>query len=149
MVDNTSHAERSAGFVQIVQLASQHVLPTRPTNSSLQLTFTAHCADFAMSLITHPCAVCGHTTTLWCSRCQSVWYCSPDHLQSVRTKPLGYICMMPGLTLVTSGLGAPQKGMRTGECRWAPQHDRHTAAGAAAIGTCNGYSVRASRRWAE
>ncbi|KZT70768.1 hypothetical protein DAEQUDRAFT_165452 [Daedalea quercina L-15889] len=34
-----------------------------------------------MSLITHPCVVCGQTTTLWCSRCQRAWYCSPDHLQ--------------------------------------------------------------------
>lgn len=28
------------------------------------------------------CAVCGHATTMWCSRCQNSWYCSPEHLQS-------------------------------------------------------------------
>ncbi|KAH9943817.1 hypothetical protein B0H21DRAFT_695102 [Amylocystis lapponica] len=34
------------------------------------------------SLISHPCTVCCQPTTMWCSRCQNAWYCSPDHLQS-------------------------------------------------------------------
>ncbi|KAJ7913381.1 hypothetical protein B0H13DRAFT_2232338 [Mycena leptocephala] len=29
----------------------------------------------------HPCVVCGRPTTQWCSRCRSVFYCSPEHLQ--------------------------------------------------------------------
>ncbi|PCH44431.1 hypothetical protein WOLCODRAFT_76780 [Wolfiporia cocos MD-104 SS10] len=33
------------------------------------------------SLISHPCIVCGQTTTMWCSRCQNAWYCTPAHLQ--------------------------------------------------------------------
>lgn len=28
-----------------------------------------------------PCAVCGQQTSNWCSRCQSRFYCSPQHLQ--------------------------------------------------------------------
>ncbi|GJJ11154.1 hypothetical protein Clacol_005385 [Clathrus columnatus] len=28
------------------------------------------------------CAVCYEPTSYWCSRCQQVWYCSADHLQS-------------------------------------------------------------------
>ncbi|KAJ7249545.1 hypothetical protein B0H12DRAFT_1019650 [Mycena haematopus] len=30
----------------------------------------------------HPCAVCGRETSLWCSRCQNAWYCSPDHMRN-------------------------------------------------------------------
>ena len=37
----------------------------------------------AVSLINHPCMVCFKSTSMWCSRCQNVWYCSPEHLQSV------------------------------------------------------------------
>ncbi|KAJ7502191.1 hypothetical protein B0H11DRAFT_1712953 [Mycena galericulata] len=33
------------------------------------------------SPVNHPCAVCGHATTKWCGRCQSAWYCSPEHLR--------------------------------------------------------------------
>ncbi|KAH7105947.1 hypothetical protein BKA62DRAFT_346280 [Auriculariales sp. MPI-PUGE-AT-0066] len=29
-----------------------------------------------------PCAICSSFTTNWCSRCQNVFYCSPQHLQS-------------------------------------------------------------------
>ncbi|KAJ7848112.1 hypothetical protein B0H13DRAFT_1906940 [Mycena leptocephala] len=29
----------------------------------------------------HPCVVCGRPTTQWCSRCRSVFYCSPEHLR--------------------------------------------------------------------
>ncbi|KAH9987532.1 hypothetical protein BJV77DRAFT_950121 [Russula vinacea] len=36
----------------------------------------------SVSLINHPCAVCFMSTSMWCSRCQNVWYCSPEHLQS-------------------------------------------------------------------
>ncbi|KAJ7333219.1 hypothetical protein DFH08DRAFT_707981 [Mycena albidolilacea] len=28
------------------------------------------------------CAVCGRATSLWCSRCQNVGYCSPEHMRS-------------------------------------------------------------------
>lgn len=34
-------------------------------------------------LISHPCAVCCQPTSMWCSRCQNAWYCSPEHLNSV------------------------------------------------------------------
>ncbi|KAI0825777.1 hypothetical protein BC629DRAFT_1276764 [Irpex lacteus] len=34
------------------------------------------------SLISHPCVVCCLPTTLWCSRCQNSWYCSPEHMQN-------------------------------------------------------------------
>ncbi|TFK90126.1 hypothetical protein K466DRAFT_644566 [Polyporus arcularius HHB13444] len=33
-------------------------------------------------LIKHPCTICCRPTTLWCSRCQNAWYCSPDHLNN-------------------------------------------------------------------
>ena len=36
-----------------------------------------------VSLINHPCTVCCRPTSMWCSRCQTAWYCSPDHLQNV------------------------------------------------------------------
>ncbi|EJD07663.1 uncharacterized protein FOMMEDRAFT_101026 [Fomitiporia mediterranea MF3/22] len=36
----------------------------------------------ASSLIHHPCTVCCRPTTMWCSRCQFAWYCSPEHLSS-------------------------------------------------------------------
>ncbi|KAJ6485621.1 hypothetical protein C8R45DRAFT_997235 [Mycena sanguinolenta] len=32
--------------------------------------------------VNHPCAVCGRATSLWCSRCQNAWYCSPDHMRN-------------------------------------------------------------------
>ncbi|KAK6996314.1 Hif prolyl hydroxylase [Favolaschia claudopus] len=32
--------------------------------------------------INHPCAVCNRATSLWCSRCQNSWYCSPEHMRS-------------------------------------------------------------------
>ncbi|KAJ7279611.1 hypothetical protein C8J57DRAFT_1570516, partial [Mycena rebaudengoi] len=28
-----------------------------------------------------PCVVCGRATSLWCSRCQATFYCSPEHLR--------------------------------------------------------------------
>ncbi|KAI0630590.1 hypothetical protein C8Q77DRAFT_1160150 [Trametes polyzona] len=34
------------------------------------------------SLINHPCTICCRSTSMWCSRCQNAWYCSPEHLQS-------------------------------------------------------------------
>ncbi|KAL5492492.1 hypothetical protein ACEPAI_3939 [Sanghuangporus weigelae] len=34
------------------------------------------------ALIHHPCTVCCRPTTMWCSRCQFAWYCSPEHLSS-------------------------------------------------------------------
>ncbi|KAJ8583857.1 hypothetical protein M405DRAFT_491800 [Rhizopogon salebrosus TDB-379] len=34
-------------------------------------------------LINHPCTVCFRSMSMWCSRCQSSWYCTPEHLQSV------------------------------------------------------------------
>ncbi|KAJ7036500.1 hypothetical protein C8F04DRAFT_1094641 [Mycena alexandri] len=27
------------------------------------------------------CLVCGQPTTQWCGRCQTAWYCSPEHLR--------------------------------------------------------------------
>ncbi|KIK33790.1 hypothetical protein CY34DRAFT_789279 [Suillus luteus UH-Slu-Lm8-n1] len=33
-------------------------------------------------LISHPCTVCCRPTSMWCSCCQSAWYCTPEHLQS-------------------------------------------------------------------
>ncbi|KDR68020.1 hypothetical protein GALMADRAFT_79249 [Galerina marginata CBS 339.88] len=36
----------------------------------------------AVPLINHPCTLCGRATSMWCSRCQSAWYCSPEHIHS-------------------------------------------------------------------
>jgi len=36
----------------------------------------------AVPLINHPCTLCCRPTSMWCSRCQSAWYCSPEHLHS-------------------------------------------------------------------
>ncbi|KII87282.1 hypothetical protein PLICRDRAFT_113086 [Plicaturopsis crispa FD-325 SS-3] len=36
----------------------------------------------AAPLINHPCTLCCKPTSMWCSRCQSAWYCTPEHLQS-------------------------------------------------------------------
>ncbi|EIW78979.1 hypothetical protein CONPUDRAFT_166825 [Coniophora puteana RWD-64-598 SS2] len=33
-------------------------------------------------LINHPCTLCCRPTSMWCSRCQSAWYCTPEHLNS-------------------------------------------------------------------
>jgi len=33
-----------------------------------------------MPTINHPCTICCRPTSMWCSRCQSAWYCSPEHL---------------------------------------------------------------------
>ncbi|KAL5633157.1 hypothetical protein ACGC1H_003598 [Rhizoctonia solani] len=33
------------------------------------------------NIIHHLCEICGQPTTLWCSRCQSAWYCCSDHLE--------------------------------------------------------------------
>ena len=52
----------------------------------------------SVSLINHPCAVCFMSTSMWCSRCQNVWYCSPEHLQSVRRRIPRAACL--GLTLL-------------------------------------------------
>ncbi|KAH9971747.1 hypothetical protein BGW80DRAFT_1174397 [Lactifluus volemus] len=38
--------------------------------------------DRGVSLVNHPCLVCLRSTSMWCSRCQNAWYCSPEHLQS-------------------------------------------------------------------
>ncbi|KAJ7860433.1 hypothetical protein B0H14DRAFT_2744770 [Mycena olivaceomarginata] len=40
-----------------------------------------------ISIMPHPsvnqrCAVCERATSLWCSRCQNAWYCSPEHMRS-------------------------------------------------------------------
>jgi len=35
-----------------------------------------------MPLINHPCTLCCRPTSMWCSRCQGAWYCSPEHLQT-------------------------------------------------------------------
>ncbi|KAE9399181.1 hypothetical protein BT96DRAFT_965715 [Gymnopus androsaceus JB14] len=32
--------------------------------------------------INQACTLCGNPTSMWCSRCQSAWYCCPEHLQS-------------------------------------------------------------------
>ncbi|KAJ7590130.1 hypothetical protein C8J56DRAFT_1004117 [Mycena floridula] len=34
----------------------------------------------AVPLINHPCTLCRRPTSMWCSRCQSAWYCSSEHL---------------------------------------------------------------------
>ncbi|KAK0189218.1 uncharacterized protein ARMOST_06726 [Armillaria ostoyae] len=36
----------------------------------------------AVPLINHPCTLCCRPTSMWCSRCQSAWYCTPEHLNS-------------------------------------------------------------------
>ena len=36
----------------------------------------------SQNLIHHPCLVCCRPTSMWCSRCQTSWYCSAEHLQS-------------------------------------------------------------------
>lgn len=41
--------------------------------------------SLAVEVLSQPCTVCGQTTSLWCSRCQNAWYCSPEHLRSVST----------------------------------------------------------------
>ncbi|KAI0917836.1 hypothetical protein AcW1_006868 [Taiwanofungus camphoratus] len=35
-----------------------------------------------MNTVNHPCNVCSLPTSMWCSRCQNAWYCTPEHLQS-------------------------------------------------------------------
>ncbi|KAF9077990.1 hypothetical protein BDP27DRAFT_1207658 [Rhodocollybia butyracea] len=35
-----------------------------------------------MQGINQACTLCGNPTSMWCSRCQSAWYCCPEHLQS-------------------------------------------------------------------
>ncbi|KAI6044434.1 hypothetical protein EDC04DRAFT_3106200 [Pisolithus marmoratus] len=32
--------------------------------------------------INHPCTLCCRPTSMWCSRCQNAWYCTPEHLQT-------------------------------------------------------------------
>ena len=39
-------------------------------------------------LINHPCTLCCQPTSMWCSRCQSAWYCSPEHTHSVSCSSL-------------------------------------------------------------
>ncbi|KAJ7347706.1 hypothetical protein DFH08DRAFT_698644, partial [Mycena albidolilacea] len=34
------------------------------------------------SSVNQRCAVCERATSLWCSRCQNAWYCSPEHMRS-------------------------------------------------------------------
>ena len=34
-------------------------------------------------LINHPCTLCCRPTSMWCSRCQSAWYCSAEHIYNV------------------------------------------------------------------
>ncbi|KAF5383814.1 hypothetical protein D9615_003730 [Tricholomella constricta] len=36
----------------------------------------------SMPVINHPCTVCCRPTSMWCSRCQSAWYCTPEHLHN-------------------------------------------------------------------
>ncbi|KAI0048742.1 hypothetical protein FA95DRAFT_1007945 [Auriscalpium vulgare] len=36
----------------------------------------------SVSLINHPCTLCCKATSMWCSRCQNAWYCSPEHLNN-------------------------------------------------------------------
>ncbi|TFK17882.1 hypothetical protein FA15DRAFT_628450 [Coprinopsis marcescibilis] len=36
----------------------------------------------AITMINKPCGVCQSPTSMWCSRCQGAWYCSPEHLKS-------------------------------------------------------------------
>ncbi|KAH0582543.1 hypothetical protein J132_05494 [Termitomyces sp. J132] len=36
----------------------------------------------SMPIINHPCTFCCAPTSMWCSRCQSAWYCSPEHLHA-------------------------------------------------------------------
>ncbi|KAI9569505.1 hypothetical protein HD554DRAFT_2020459 [Boletus coccyginus] len=31
-------------------------------------------------VINHPCTICCRPTSMWCSRCQAAWYCTPEHL---------------------------------------------------------------------
>ncbi|KAJ7333213.1 hypothetical protein DFH08DRAFT_880840 [Mycena albidolilacea] len=33
------------------------------------------------------CAVCERATSLWCSRCQNTWYCSPEHMRGASAEP--------------------------------------------------------------
>lgn len=37
----------------------------------------------SIPLINHPCTLCCRPTSMWCSRCQLAWYCTPEHLQTV------------------------------------------------------------------
>ena len=35
-----------------------------------------------MPVLNQPCIICCRPTSMWCSRCQSAWYCCPEHLNS-------------------------------------------------------------------
>ena len=67
----------------------------------------------AVTLINKPCRLCGKTTAMWCGRCQNAWYCSPEHLQSVR--------FLWGSTRPALTLPPPQDWSRhRGECVAVP-----------------------------
>ncbi|KAK7466304.1 hypothetical protein VKT23_005031 [Stygiomarasmius scandens] len=34
------------------------------------------------NFVNRPCLTCGSPTSMWCSRCQSAFYCRPEHLQA-------------------------------------------------------------------
>lgn len=45
--------------------------------------------------INHPCTLCCRPTSMWCSRCQSAWYCSPEHLHNVSNPSFSLHAFMP------------------------------------------------------
>jgi len=73
-------------YLQAINMAAFHVQQHsfRFLTNSLLLHTKTLSMNPAVSLINHPCVVCFMSTSMWCSRCQNVWYCSPEHLQSVR-----------------------------------------------------------------
>ena len=85
------------------------MLSSSPRFHSHTSPFSGHKMD-AVTLINKPCRLCGKTTAMWCGRCQNAWYCSPEHLQSVR--------FLWGSTRPTLTLPPPRTGPDTVVNAW-------------------------------
>ena len=76
-LDFTVRRARWKVFKQLC--AFRYDSPPHPRSTNLFPRLTMH----PVPMISHPCAVCGRSTSMWCSRCQRSWYCSPEHLREV------------------------------------------------------------------
>lgn len=82
-------------------------------------------SNYAMScrpLINYPCTLCCRPTSMWCSRCQKSWYCSPEHLQSVSE-----IDSPSVLLSLTHLIGLASSSERMPSCEQPEQYDCHTS----------------------
>ncbi|KAL4066007.1 hypothetical protein V8B97DRAFT_1071927 [Scleroderma yunnanense] len=61
--------------------------------------------------INRPCTLCHTPTSMWCSRCQNAWYCTPEHLQSDwprhRLECVSVTCAQNRSTIAISQPAAP------------------------------------------